>query len=360
MPFCARRASKRVDICASRSLNNKNKLSLRTTTKTTTTTTLHGSTFWNEKDNNENQDDEPTQRKQAASGIDDRFIVLSTPALMTAMAFALYPDTSAAFHSFVDVASGHTWAAVDGGKYLNDLITPALNGPVASFISLLFGTLTSMTVSTLYQRQFNMYQATSDLLEDVRLVEIHFQYFPVQYREQALGLLRDYQSVLAIYFDEESDPSREQIVKSRETGRIVLEKLLMLLHSISTGDDISTSSEQMSERILGEAYDTINRMIRTRSRLISTDDSSFPIWHYGNLSVLAAAICIIFLVLTDRTALQFLGGFQLRMCWGMLIGTISMLAAVVYDLNTPLSGVFQITRSSNSVALRILPDDAKD
>jgi hypothetical protein len=60
-------------------------------------------------------------------------------------------------------------------------------------------------------------------------------------------------------------------------------------------------------------------------------------WHYGNLGLLASAICTIFFILTDRSALLFLGAFQLKVCWAILVGTLALMGCVIYDLNTPLS-----------------------
>ena len=104
----------------------------------------------------------------------------------------------------------------------------------------------------------------------------------------------------------------------------------------------SSLTKKLNERVIGQAYDTLNRLIQTRSNLITNYENSFPLWHYGNLYILALAICFIFLTLTDKPALLFLGGFQLRICWAMLIGTFSMLAVVIYDLNSILSGTFQV------------------
>jgi hypothetical protein len=116
---------------------------------------------------------------------------------------------------------------------------------------------------------------------------------------------------------------------------------MQLLHQISSD---RTVEDQVNGRALDECYATVNRLLRARSSLVTTYENCFPIWHYGNLCILAVAILFIFLVLTDKTALLFLGGFQLRMCWSMLIGTLSMLVVVLYDLNYPLSGAFQILR----------------
>lgn len=275
-------------------------------------------------------------RRSASGGL-----ILLAPAITACIAFFTYKDISQGFHTAVDVLSGHTWEPVDGGAYLTDLITPALTGPVASFISLLFGTLTSMTVGTLYNRQAALAKLLGELLEDLRLLEVHLETLPTElYRRRGRRLNQAYGSLL-VEILEDTNLTPSDIKRRREAGRRILESQMKLLHKVS-GD--ATIQDDINGRGLDECYMTVNRMIRTRSSMVSTYENRFPIWHYGNLCILAVAILFIFLVLTDKTALAFLGGFQLRLCWSMLIGTLSMLVAVVYDLNNPLTGTFQILR----------------
>jgi hypothetical protein len=290
--------------------------------------------------NNDNNDDDSILdeflEKQAASG---STVLLLLPAAMALLSFSTYPETAKGFHSFVDIASGHTWAPVDGGAYLTELITPALTGPVASFISLLFGTLTSMTVGQLYNRQNAMSKLLGELLEDLRLAELHIATLPTAaYRKRGEALIQAYGALLVTILEQDSVP-QALVIQRREAGRRLMEQCMELLHRVS-GD--KSVAEDLNGRALDEAYATLNRLIRTRSSLITTYENSFPIWHYGNLCILAMAILFIFLVLTDKTALLFLGGFQLRMCWAMLIGTLSMLLAVIFDLNSPLGGTFTV------------------
>ena len=267
-------------------------------------------------------------------------ILLATPAIMSLIAFSTYTETAKTFRHVVDLVSGHTWAPVDGGAYLTDLIAPALTGPVSSFISLLFGTLTSMTVGNLYVRQSNMARLLCDILEDLRLMDLHTACLPTpEYRQESLKLIQAYGALMIDNLEDSFASSK--IKERREAGRRILEQLMQLLHRVSGDQSVEDS---VNGRALDEAYGTLNRLIRTRSELITSYENAFPIWHYGNLTILAVAILFIFLVLTDKTALLFLGGFQLRMCWAMLIGTFSMLAVVVYDLNDPLSGAFQIVK----------------
>jgi hypothetical protein len=190
-----------------------------------------------------------------------------------------------------------------------------------------------------------MARVLEDTLEDVRLLDLHIRYLPktstIPQRAKPLidayivGLLQNWR---------EPNTSPAVLQQNSELGRLILENIMELFHEQAAS---SSSSEQQKEvpvndRALSEAYETLNRLIRSRSNLMSTYGNSFPIWHYGNLSILAGAILFIFLVLTDKTALAFLGGFQLRLCWSMLIGTFTMLGIVIYDLNSPLSGAFQV------------------
>ena len=290
----------------------------------------------------EDRDDESSWVKKLAGGGDNKgedFLLL-VPAITSWIAYVTYKDTSLAFHSTVDYLSGHNWASVDGGAYLTDMITPALTGPVASFISLLFGTLSSMTIGSLYDRQATMSHLLSELLGDLRLLQVHIKTLPTSdYREQGRKLITAYGSNLVDNLQETN--SSELLRKRREAGRRLLEQLMQLLHQVA-GD--KAVKDQINGKGLDECYSTLNRLIQTRSSLVTTFENSFPVWHYGNLCILALTILFTFLVLTDKTALLFLGGFQLRVCWSMLIGTLSMLVVVIYDLNTPLSGAFQILR----------------
>lgn len=264
------------------------------------------------------------------------FALLITPAAMAGIAFSQYKDTSVAFHNFVEVASQNTWSPVDGGAYLTDLITPALNGPVTTVISILFATLVSMTVSNLLTRQNTMARALAEIIDDARRTEIHIENFPEPFRSRADSLVDSF--VRGVF----EDAAQKKICPVSLRSRQELGSLLKLLNQLS----LEPNAPGM---ILGEAYAAVNRIIDHRSNLIAAYQTRFPIWHYGNLAILALAICVIFLMLTDKSALLFLGGFQLRMCWSMLIGTFAMLAVVIYDLNTPLSGVFKVQFMSRSI-----------
>jgi hypothetical protein len=56
--------------------------------------------------------------------------------------------------------------------------------------------------------------------------------------------------------------------------------------------------------------------------------------------ILASILLMVFLLETDNAGMQFLVDFQLSICWALLIGTYSLLAAIIFDLTTPFSGMF--------------------
>jgi hypothetical protein len=272
-------------------------------------------------------------------------IVVILPGILAGLAFSLYDETYDAFHKFVDFASSNTWQAVDGGAYLSDLLTPALNGPISTFISLLFGSLSSMTLSNLLNRQLSLSKLFSKLVEDIRLANIHFGYLPGDYEIEAKSILRNY--AMELYKTFEKEYVIEKMNERRELRRHEIEKLMTLLHDISSDVDAEPNG-----RILDESYGTVKRIIDGRAEIAAVYDSQFPIWHYGNLILLASAICTIFFMLTDRPALVFLGAFQLRVAWSLLVCTISVMGCVIYDLNTPLDGVFQVVKESDRQFLK--------
>lgn len=54
--------------------------------------------------------------------------------------------------------------------------------------------------------------------------------------------------------------------------------------------------------------------------------------HYTNMIILASALLFIFLLETDNGTMQYLIDFQLSICWALLVGAYSLLAAVILDM----------------------------
>jgi hypothetical protein len=201
--------------------------------------------------------------------IKEDYIVLMLPAFLTGLAFELYDETNYVFHAFVEFASSNTWKAVDGGTYLSDLLAPALNGPVSTFVALLFGSLTSMTMSTLYNRQATLAREFASIVEDVRLSDIHFSYFPADYDVKAKSLLKQYVDELLYSFEEELVV--EEMQRQREIRAMTVEKLISVLHELSRDPDVKFGGP-----ILDEAYGAVNRIIRSRVNMVAVYDQQFP------------------------------------------------------------------------------------
>jgi hypothetical protein len=132
----------------------------------------------------------------------------------------------------------------------------------------------------------------------------------------------------------------------RAIRQTTTEQLMVLLHELAMDRTV-----EVNDRALDESFGTVNRIIATRSSMAGMYDQQFPLWHYVNLGLLATAVCVIFFIMTDRSALRFLGGFELKLCWSMLVGTIAVMSVVIYDLNTPLRGGLSVREGGGPVFL---------
>lgn len=257
------------------------------------------------------------------------------------MAFCYYTETAKAFHWLVDTWSGHTWTSADGGKYMMEIVRPVLNGPVTLAVSILFGTLVSMTIQTLYDRQTRLHTNYISTVEEVRELYVMIQTFPEPYKSEG-------QTCLSSFLDETLDDlfssnhhhhhhqvTPPQIIRKKQTTR-----LLQLLNRLSDDDKDQTPS------YIGQVYSGVQRLTELRSDLLATLQTVFAPAHYINIVILAATLLFVFLLETDQTTLQFLLGFQLSICWALLVGTFSTLSAVIFDLSSPFTGMFSIMERS--------------
>lgn len=214
-----------------------------------------------------------------------------------------------------------------------DLIRPLLNGPVTLSISILFGTLVAMTIQTLYNRQTTIHKMLVSSTEEVRELSLLIEDFPEPYRRQGKQLLESF--VAASIRDLSDGNITPESLRRKEMG-----SLLLMLNKLSEDAIVKCPG------YLGEVYSSVQRMKDIRSELISTLSTVFSGVHYFNIVALASTLLFVFLLETDQEAMQFLVGFQLSVCWAMLIATYSMLGVVIYDLATPFSGVFSVTKGT--------------
>lgn len=261
-------------------------------------------------------------------------IIWAGPPLAALIAFNGYGITSKVFHDTVQFLSNNNWIPVDGGALLATIITPAVNGPVMTSLSILFGSLSAMTVSSLYDRQNEIRRSLVSEVEEIRHLAVMVQSFPEKYRNKANKYLTKLIERVT------SDVIEGEVSVSSIRNRN-MDRMLQLLNDLST-KGLTEPETAVSDNILGGCYSDISNLNTHRSNLITALQATFPPLHYVTLTLLGSAICCVFLVETDRDVLLFLAAFQLKALWALLIGIFSLLAVVIYDLNEPFHGTYKI------------------
>ncbi|CAB9496263.1 expressed unknown protein [Seminavis robusta] len=258
------------------------------------------------------------------------------PLINMGSAFFFYTNTQLAFHSFMDVCSGHLWVNVDGNAYMNDIVKPVLNGPVTLSISILFGTLISMTIQTLYRRQIALHQTLISTVEEVRELQWLVEGFPEPYKSSGHTLLTRF--LQASFRDFETQQVTPESIRTRE-----MTQMLVLLNELSK----TTNSPDI---IVCEAYGCVHRLKDRRAEFMSGLQTVFSTAHYVVIGLLATTLLFVFLLEADNDTLQFLLDFQLSICWALLVGSYSMLAVIIYDLSRPFTGIFTLMKGVDFVA----------
>ena len=270
-----------------------------------------------------------SQRQQIALG-------WFAPWILAALSFFFYEKIAVAFRTAVDHAAHYTWVTADKGVYEAELILPALNGPVVTSISILFATLSAITISSLYTRQDTLHRTLIAMVEDVLHLQLLVDAFPESHKTQAKQILGTFaEHIYDLCIHGELCP---KAIRKEHLGALV---------SLVNQMGVASSQQQgqqpvVRDAVLKETYESVVRINVHRARLSSALSATFPVFHYLNLVGLALAICLIFLLETDLDVVLFLAGFQLGICWSLLVGTFSMLAMVCYDMSNPFSGIFQV------------------
>jgi hypothetical protein len=258
---------------------------------------------------------------------DEKYVWFLPPTLSIG-SFYSYSGTSTAFRDCIDVLSGYQWAAADGGKYMAEIVRPVLNGPVTLSISILFGTLVAMTIQTLYRRQVDIRQNLIGFVEETRELQLLVEGFPEPYLSRGKKLLEEFMT-------ESIQDARTGNITPKTLRKQQIGSFLLMLNDLSN-DTVNKGNPL----IVGEAYGSVHRLKDLRTNLISTLRTKFSFAHYANIGVLAITILFVFLLETNQSAMQFLLGFQLSICWALLIGSYALLAVIIYDLFSPFTGIF--------------------
>eukprot|EP00751_Fragilariopsis_kerguelensis_P019403 CAMPEP_0170856330 /NCGR_PEP_ID=MMETSP0734-20130129/14524_1 /TAXON_ID=186038 /ORGANISM="Fragilariopsis kerguelensis, Strain L26-C5" /LENGTH=449 /DNA_ID=CAMNT_0011228139 /DNA_START=143 /DNA_END=1489 /DNA_ORIENTATION=+ len=286
-------------------------------------------------------------------------ILVYIPVVSPILAFCTYGDTARIFALLIEffhsMDINRNWIPVDGGAYQIKIITPAINGIVVPTISILFATLISSTITALTQRQLDVRTNLNMEASELRVLDQMVDSFPPSFeRNKCRAYLMQYTSRLI------AESRSNVVINSLEyTGSMDSEMngFLATLNNLAvmpTGDNNNNNSDNCNDEsnnsnrarpveiLLSESYAAVMRLNAARSTRISALQSTFPPSQYMILGAIGCSICLAFLMETNQELLIFLNALQLRILWTMLIGLMSTLGVLCYDLSDPFRGIYTI------------------
>lgn len=260
------------------------------------------------------------------------------PLIAPFIAYMTYDDVARLFDVFINVlAYERKWVPADGGAYQAKIIAPAINGIVVPTISILFATLTSNTISSLRQRQIDIHTCLNSEAGDLRVLSMLVDAYPMNSQKvRCREYLDQYTSRLIA---ESADSKTSKVMYGSTDSE--MNGFVAALNQLANG----RSKSSPPDVVLSQSYGAVVRLNTIRSSRITALQSTFPVLHYAILELLAASICIAFLVETDQEVLIFLNLIQLRILWTMLIGSITALTVVCWDLSFPFTGSYIISNA---------------
>lgn len=265
--------------------------------------------------------------------------IMIIPIMTPFLAYMTYDDVARTFSAIFDLlARDRKWIPVDGGAYQAKIIAPAINGIVVPAISILFATLTSNTVSTLRQRQIDIHTNLNSEAGDLRVLSMLVDAYP---KSEQKARCREYLNQYTCRLIAESEDSKTSKVMFGSTDS-EMNGFVATLNELAVNRNGAISPPDV---VLSQSYGAVVRLNTIRSSRITALQSTYPSLHYGILSLLASSICLAFLLETNQDILIFLNAIQLRILWTMLIGSISALSVVCWDLSFPFTGSYVISNA---------------
>ena len=245
------------------------------------------------------------------------------PFLVGSTAFTFFPQTIQTFHNVVEFLSF--------GQYtgeLSDDIRPVINGPVTLTISILFGSLVSMTISTLYERQTEIHKVGIATVNEARYI----QFLAEGLNEPQRSIIKDQVKVFTL---QRLQTFFRGDMFAKENRNNDINPLLLTLHEVSQYDN---------GPYVSELYVSLRNLKQIWIDYVAAVQKSFTPAHYINLGLQATTLLIILLWETDDTALLEAHPFELRVAWTLLLSTLASLWAIIGDLNTPVSNIITMIR----------------
>jgi hypothetical protein len=268
----------------------------------------------------------------------ESLVITLLPMSMATVSFASFPFSSRLYHEAVELLGRNNFQSVDDGELQWEVILPALNGVVMAAISILLANLVSTTFITLRNRQMQVHSSLNAETEDIRCLIDCIEFYPEGRREIFRSCLRRYIKMIADELLSNQSPQRVRL----NSGHPMLEfkKNLHIMSCNGVCDDAASSS--ISPTILQQSYQSVQRIIEWRTSRITALQSTFPSLHYFTIISLMVTMLLVFLMETDRSLILFLNSFQLRLTWGILVGTFTSISCIGFDLANPFIGTYQV------------------
>ena len=129
----------------------------------------------------------------------------------------------------------------------------------------------------------------------------------------------------------------------------VVHQLHLLAAQGHQAEQEQEASTMISPLVWNQASQACQQLIEQRAKRLTALQSTFPTLHFAVLAALGGSILVAFLMETNQDILVFLNAIQLRLLWSILVGTLSVLAVVCYDLSHPFRGSYQISKRTSMV-----------
>ena len=271
---------------------------------------------------------------EARHFLENQLFVLA-PFFAAFASFLMYPMASRGFHSIAVLLSNNKWVPVDGGQLQWSVLLPALNGVVMTCVSLLYANLISTTGTQLRNRQIKIQESLTNEINGIRGLAQLLPYYPegsTSAKSQCGSQLMVYLKLLTLELSPDSDPL------NLRSASPPLSSYRGKLHGVSVLPD----GEALNDVIRERSYEMLDRVVSGRSSRISALQNTFPPLHYVTITALTAAILFVFLIETDRPVILFLDNFQLRLIWGLLVGTLTAIYCIGIDLSSPFVGTYVV------------------
>ncbi|KAG7356150.1 DUF4239 domain containing protein [Nitzschia inconspicua] len=263
------------------------------------------------------------QEQQALLERDSKIYVI--PVVVAVLSFTYFVQISEVFHVMVDACSF--------GRYkgeLSDEIRPLINGPVTLTISILFGSLVSMTISTLYERQTQIHRVGIAIVNEAR----HILYLAEGLPEPERSQVRTHVNIFTI---QRLRSFFRGDMFSKEGRRMNLNPVMLILHNVARNQDNDGP-------YLAELYASMANIKQIWIDFVAATQKQFTPGHYANLLSQAVALLVIYLWETDDATLLEAHTFELRVAFALLMTTMAWIAAIIIDLSTPISNIITMIK----------------